>query len=34
LVLTENGIAEDGTHNDLMASGGVYAGLHAVQGSI
>jgi ATP-binding cassette subfamily B protein len=34
LVLTENGIAEDGTHSDLMASGGVYAGLHAVQGSI
>ncbi len=34
LVLTEHGIAEDGTHNDLMAAGGVYAGLHAVQGSI
>lgn len=34
LVLTEEGIVEDGTHEALMAAGGVYAGLHAVQGSI
>ena len=34
LVLTEKGIAEDGTHDALMRLGGVYAGLHAVQGSI
>ena len=34
LVLTEEGIVEDGTHDALMASGGVYAGLHAIQGSI
>ncbi len=34
LVLTENGIAEEGTHETLMAAGGVYAGLHAVQGRI
>jgi ATP-binding cassette subfamily B protein len=34
LVLTEEGIIEDGTHDALMASGGVYAGLHAIQGSI
>ncbi len=34
LVLTEDGIVENGTHDALMARGGVYAGLHAVQGSI
>lgn|GEM_PF-6776559 len=34
LVLTEDGIVEDGTHDALMARGGVYAGLHTVQGSI
>lgn len=34
LVLTEDGIVEDGTHEALMADGGVYAGLHRVQGSI
>ncbi|MBW9115680.1 ABC transporter ATP-binding protein [Rhizobium cauense] len=34
LVLTEHGIVEDGTHDELMEAGGVYAGLHQVQGSV
>jgi len=28
LVLTEDGIAEDGTHDELLAKGGTYAGLY------
>ncbi len=28
IVLTENGIAEEGTHRQLMAKGGIYAGLY------
>lgn len=34
VVLTRDGIAEDGTHDALMAADGVYAGLHRVQASI
>jgi ATP-binding cassette subfamily B protein len=34
LVLTGEGIVEQGTHNELMAQNGVYAGLHSVQASI
>ncbi|MBB4250366.1 ABC transporter ATP-binding protein [Rhizobium sp. BK008] len=34
LVLTADGIVEQGTHDDLMAQGGVYAGLHSIQASI
>ncbi|WP_064685382.1 ABC transporter ATP-binding protein [Rhizobium bangladeshense] len=34
LVLTGDGIVEQGTHDDLMAQGGVYANLHSVQASI
>ncbi|MGG7579328.1 ABC transporter ATP-binding protein [Rhizobium sp. Nf11,1] len=34
LVLTGDGIVEQGTHDDLMARGGVYANLHSVQASI
>lgn len=34
LVLTEDGIVEEGAHDALMAMNGVYAGLHAVQGRI
>lgn len=34
LVMTENGVAEDGTHDELMALDGVYARLQAVQGII
>lgn len=34
LVLTREGIAEEGTHDVLMAQGGVYAGLHSVQARI
>jgi ATP-binding cassette subfamily B protein len=34
LVLTGNGIAEDGTHEALMAAGGIYADLHSMQASI
>ena len=28
LVLTENGIAEDGNHKELMERGGIYANLY------
>jgi ATP-binding cassette subfamily B protein len=34
VVLTENGIAEQGTHEELMALGGVYANLYIMQASI
>ena len=34
LVLTEQGIAEQGTHDALMAAGGAYAGLYRVQASL
>lgn len=34
LVLTGDGIIEQGTHNELMAQEGVYANLHSVQASI
>lgn len=34
LVLTEDGIGEQGTHEVLMAAGGLYAALHSVQASI
>jgi ATP-binding cassette subfamily B protein len=34
VVMTGAGIVEQGNHDALMAAGGVYAGLHAVQGSI
>jgi ATP-binding cassette subfamily B protein len=30
LVLTDNGIGEQGTHEELVALGGVYAGLYQV----
>lgn len=31
LVLTDSGIGEEGTHDELIARGGVYAGLYAMQ---
>ena len=31
LVLTENGIAEEGTHESLLKKGGIYAGLYEMQ---
>lgn len=31
LVLTEDGIAEEGTHKSLLAQGGIYAGLYNMQ---
>ena len=34
LVLTTNGIGEQGTHEELMAANGLYAGLHTVQARI
>ena len=34
LVLTDQGIAEEGTHDELFAAGGVYAGLYRVQASL
>lgn len=34
LVLTENGIGEEGTHDQLMSKDGLYATLHRVQASI
>jgi len=34
LVLTPEGIGEEGTHEELMAADGLYAGLHRVQGRI
>jgi ATP-binding cassette subfamily B protein len=34
VVLTENGIAEDGSHEDLVASGGAYARLYNTHASI
>ncbi len=34
LVLTEQGVAEQGTHDALIAAGGVYAGLYRVQASL
>jgi ATP-binding cassette subfamily B protein len=34
LVLTPAGIAEEGTHEQLVAAGGVYAGLYRMQASI
>ena len=32
LVLTEDGIAEEGTHDELMAKNGVYANFYHIQG--
>ena len=34
LVLTADGIAEEGRHDELMAKGGAYAGLYRVQASL
>ncbi|WP_338723480.1 ABC transporter ATP-binding protein [Devosia sp. XK-2] len=34
LVLTRDGIVEEGTHDVLMAKGGVYADLHSLQGRV
>ncbi|MGV8855535.1 MAG: ABC transporter ATP-binding protein [Devosia sp.] len=34
VVLTADGIGEQGTHDTLMAAGGLYAGLHRVQASL
>jgi ATP-binding cassette subfamily B protein len=34
VVLTADGIGEEGTHDTLMAAGGLYAGLHKVQASL
>ena len=34
LVLTEDGIAEQGRHEELIAAGGVYSGLYRVQASL
>ena len=34
VVLSENGIAEQGTHAELMALCGVYANLHNMQAKI
>jgi len=34
LVLTDQGITEQGTHEELIAAGGVYAGLYTVQASL
>jgi ATP-binding cassette subfamily B protein len=34
LVLTSDGIVEEGRHEDLMARDGIYAGLHSVQASM
>ena len=34
LVLTAHGIAEQGRHDELIAAGGVYAGLYSVQASL
>ncbi|MBU1306182.1 MAG: ATP-binding cassette domain-containing protein, partial [Alphaproteobacteria bacterium] len=34
LVLTAQGIGEEGTHDELMAANGLYAGLHRVQARI
>jgi ATP-binding cassette, subfamily B, bacterial len=34
LVLTDQGITEQGTHEELIAAGGVYAGLYSVQASL
>ena len=31
LVVTEDGIAEDGKHDELIARGGIFAGLHQIQ---
>ena len=31
LVLTENGIEEEGTHDELLKKGGIYAGLYEMQ---
>ena len=31
VVVTENGIAEEGTHDELVERGGIFANLHRVQ---
>lgn len=33
LVLDRGGVAEQGTHEELLAAGGIYAGLYAAQWS-
>ena len=33
LVLTDQGVAEQGSHDELIAAGGAYAGLYKVQAS-
>ena len=34
LVLTENGIEESGTHQELMAAGGIYSELYALYSNL
>jgi ATP-binding cassette subfamily B protein len=34
IVLTDDGVAEQGTHDQLIAAGGAYAGLYNTQASL
>lgn len=34
VVLTEQGVAEQGTHEELIAAAGIYARLNSVQASL